>query len=840
MKHKIISLITLLLSTALVVACNPRKPSSQNNDGVSSNNQITSAINSENNNEQPNSSVPAPISSLVPSSTPAPSSNNQGPIYSAPTNSNEQPASNPEPSSVPTPSSNPTIPSSMPLPSSEPTSSPINSSEPVVNVETLDDDLELFLSDLNVNIPALNEYEFDYTVLFSFTDKTYYFYAEADDKDATLEATLQALFAKENTLTSYNDDTYYPVDTYGYLFADESENIIVNFFNDEDVLVLYVYRYDGLHGNLDVSEVDTSWYVDYINLYGFVLLNNFPGVQILDNLGIIKKINIPYLESEYYPSLFSPSAYSQSAGSYSTATFNVIFEGDQLFTYINLLKEAGYEAEIVEHTDQTIDMETYQLVDYTYYTGVAFDSTHSLMIEIEVMSSDGNTAVNFYNFDDVYTAELTSNTTWSDEEKELMNNILHQELPFMPFGADYELYDDSDEEYTILILEDTYYKDLSENYITLLLEAGFKEDSTSYEDYVCYYYDNGLVYIEIFPDYSYGHYYEIYAEESHLPALTALNLNQASLDIVAGATYQLEPVLTPSSATYPLTWSSNNEDVATVDNKGLVTINKYAAVDSKATITVLAPNGLTASCTFTVKADEVTGILLDQQDYYVRAGESLQTNYTLLPIGATMSSFVHYGFKVTGEGVHIDGFGLIAVDADTEPGTTATVVIYYGSTYEIYATAVVHVLGNEIVDTLNREFFGIAVGASTYDTYKKTTDDGAVYEAQAAGKNGLQIRSKNKNSGVIGHFEGRSCKQINFVFDDNTYEQRDVEIYASNEPFSIADMYGTSVTKVGTISYDQSDNTTYTQTYTFTANYSYIGFKSADGAIYFTSVEVVW
>ena len=79
------------------------------------------------------------------------------------------------------------------------------------------------------------------------------------------------------------------------------------------------------------------------------------------------------------------------------------------------------------------------------------------------------------------------------------------------------------------------------------------------------------------------------------------------------------------------------------------------------------------------------------------------------------------------------------------------------------------------------------------------------------------------------------CKSITITFDSNTSSERVVEIYASVTAFDIADMYGSSVTKVGTIS--ASGNSF---TYEFTDNYSYIGLRSSSGAIYITSIDIIW
>ena len=50
-------------------------------------------------------------------------------------------------------------------------------------------------------------------------------------------------------------------------------------------------------------------------------------------------------------------------------------------------------------------------------------------------------------------------------------------------------------------------------------------------------------------------------------------------------------------------------------------------------------------------------------------------------------------------------------------------------------------------------------------------------------------------------------------------------------------MYGSSVTKVGTIEFDENN---LTKTYTFTSQYAYIGLRSTNGAVYMPSIEIVW
>lgn len=829
MKKNKISLITLITSTALLIACS-------NNALTSNNNVSSSALNSSNNESVIPSSQSSDDNVISVSSAPISSSSDNN-NYGGEDSSTSAPISSESSSEAPSSSAPSSSSSSDAGSNSSSSNSGSTSSQPIdVNDDTLDDDIEKFLDDLNISIPSLNEYDLEHLVIYYYAYESYVIVAYGEDLDGSIESAYAARVGTESNLISQNDDDYYPVEYYGYIYSDEEQNIVLSFYTDDGLFYLTLSRYDGLHGSLDVSDVDTNWYVDYINFQGMELVNEIPLAEIKEYLGLDNLV-LPAFVGNAFPVSFE-EAYVNDDDEYVPDTFYVIFEGDQVTNCVNLLKLAGFTAELVENTGYDLDWDTYELIEYTYYTGVAYDSKQTVYINIAT-DEYGNTLVSFNNYDDLFCKNKTSNTDWTDDEKALMNEVLGYVLPFMPFGEDYEVIDWSDETWDCLYLEDSYFEDLSEQYIKVLLDNGYKVDSTSYDD-DCYYYDNGTYYIEVFVSYDNGNYLEVYSEESHLAPLTALALNEASLDIVAGSSFQLEPVYTPKDATHPLTWSSSNEEVATVDNKGLVTIKETAAVDTSVVITASAANGVSASCTFNVVPDLVTALEFTQENYVIVPNDqTIVTEYRTLPVGATFNGRVSYGFERDGTeptGIHYDGYGNLYADETAVPGTTFTIFIRCGS-LECYAT--VTVASAEVTHTLTSGFFGIEDGKSQYATYKKNADDGASYEAQAAATHGLQIRGKN-NSGVIGHYEGRSCKSITFTFDSNTYDSRTIDIYASNSPFTIEDMYGSSVTKVGSITYDSSDNTTAVQTYIFTSNYSYIGFRSSDGAIYLTSVDIVW
>ncbi len=115
-------------------------------------------------------------------------------------------------------------------------------------------------------------------------------------------------------------------------------------------------------------------------------------------------------------------------------------------------------------------------------------------------------------------------------------------------------------------------------------------------------------------------------------AVTGVTLNKTTTSIVAGQTEQLTATVQPANADdTSVSWSSDNTNVATVDQNG----NISALAEGQATITVTTTDGSkTASCTVTVTAPptpkDVTGIGLSESSATINVGatKSLTVNYT--------------------------------------------------------------------------------------------------------------------------------------------------------------------------------------------------------------------
>ena len=116
--------------------------------------------------------------------------------------------------------------------------------------------------------------------------------------------------------------------------------------------------------------------------------------------------------------------------------------------------------------------------------------------------------------------------------------------------------------------------------------------------------------------------------------VTGISLNQLSISIIKGKTYQLSASIQPSGASNRnVTWSSSNSNIATVSSSGKVS----AKAAGTATITVTTKDGSkTAKCTVTVKNEpiKVTGVSLNRSQITLFAGKSENLTAAVKPSNA--------------------------------------------------------------------------------------------------------------------------------------------------------------------------------------------------------------
>ena len=156
---------------------------------------------------------------------------------------------------------------------------------------------------------------------------------------------------------------------------------------------------------------------------------------------------------------------------------------------------------------------------------------------------------------------------------------------------------------------------------------------------------------------------------------TSINLNTSSISLPIGSTQTLTATVLPTGASdKSVTWTSSNQNVATVNSSGKVT----AKAIGNATITATTKDGsnLSASCAVTVTQVTANSISLNQTETEMYAGQTLNLTATILPSGAsqrvTWSSSDPSVARVVGGTVYAQNMGECLITARTLDGTNLT------------------------------------------------------------------------------------------------------------------------------------------------------------------------
>ena len=142
-----------------------------------------------------------------------------------------------------------------------------------------------------------------------------------------------------------------------------------------------------------------------------------------------------------------------------------------------------------------------------------------------------------------------------------------------------------------------------------------------------------------------------------------------------------------------------------------------------------------------------------------------------------------------------------------------------------------------VVDKLTLATTGVSSFSYTAWSNVKVSSD-AVYAGNTAGGNdAIQLRSKNSTSGIITTASGGKVSKVVVAWNENTSSGRTLDIYGKNTAYSaISDLYDSNNkgTKLGSIAYGSST------TLNISGDYTYIGLRSNDGALYLDAINVTW
>lgn len=127
----------------------------------------------------------------------------------------------------------------------------------------------------------------------------------------------------------------------------------------------------------------------------------------------------------------------------------------------------------------------------------------------------------------------------------------------------------------------------------------------------------------------------VVTKDNPIISVESITLNQSEIALYVNDKYQLEASILPMNAKdKAVTWSSDNPNIASVNEKGLVT----ALSDGRAVITVTTNDGgFTASCVVNVSTKNVSvnGVSLDYDELTLSVGDTQALTATVLPLNAT-------------------------------------------------------------------------------------------------------------------------------------------------------------------------------------------------------------
>lgn len=144
----------------------------------------------------------------------------------------------------------------------------------------------------------------------------------------------------------------------------------------------------------------------------------------------------------------------------------------------------------------------------------------------------------------------------------------------------------------------------------------------------------------------------------------------------------------------------------------------------------------------------------------------------------------------------------------------------------------------ETVDELTLAMTGVPSSSNTYSDWSNVTvNSSAMYAGNSAGGNdAIQLRSSQNSSGIITTASAGMVTKVSVEWNSKTSTGQTLNIYGSTTPFtSVSDLYSGSATLIGTLTYDGASISEYP-----TGDYPYIGLRSASGALYLTSISIVW
>ena len=151
-----------------------------------------------------------------------------------------------------------------------------------------------------------------------------------------------------------------------------------------------------------------------------------------------------------------------------------------------------------------------------------------------------------------------------------------------------------------------------------------------------------------------------------------------------------------------------------------------------------------------------------------------------------------------------------------------------------------NVYANDVTDVLTWDKLLEAGQGNSYKEFSgKTITSTAVYAGQASSGTDsyIQLRTNNNNAGIVSTASGGKLKSVTITFNSTT-TNRKLQVYGKNEAYTAAtDLYNeaTQGTLLKEIATDDES-----KTLTVEGDYSFIGLRSANSALYVDKIEITW
>lgn len=149
-------------------------------------------------------------------------------------------------------------------------------------------------------------------------------------------------------------------------------------------------------------------------------------------------------------------------------------------------------------------------------------------------------------------------------------------------------------------------------------------------------------------------------------AVKKLSLNKSDVFLLPGESFNVDTTIEPEKAASAyLIWKSDNEEVATVDDEGVITVQKNATIGDSAKITSMTLSGQKkASCVVTVKEKKVPikKLSAKKKNFALYSGDKAKFSVTYNPANATEHNITYKSQNP--KIVNIDKIGNIFIPSD--------------------------------------------------------------------------------------------------------------------------------------------------------------------------------